>query len=359
LALDRRRPLWEMWFVDGLADDEAALIIKTHHALGDGIANVDLAMALIDLEPDPAPEPPAPRWTPRPPPSANRLLTDSVWEQWTRPARLTRSALRAMRNPRPALTSVANVLRAAKDFTVTSEPAPWNVPVSPHRRWVHADISFDTVRQVREHRSVTVNDVVLAACSGALRTFLLDHGSEVDERVLKAMVPVSLRGDDEHGDTLGNRVSLIVVDLPVDDADPLARLERVHEQCNELKGSGLVDGAEVIVRIADGIAPLAVPLTRLVTRRIPMNLVITNIPGPPMPLYIHGSLIRRVYPYVEVIDNEGLTIAVVSYEDRLYFGITSDRDVIADLGAIAENIEAEFLALAAAAADEHDGPRVR
>ena len=356
LALDRRRPLWEMWFVDGLADDEAALIIKTHHALGDGIANVDLAMALIDLEPDPELDPPAPEWTPKRTPSPNRLLADSVWEQWRRPARLTRSAMQALRDPGPAFESAANVVRAAKDFTTSSEPAPWNVPVSPHRRWVHADVEFDTVRQVRAHRAVTVNDVVLAACSGALRRFLEDHADAVDDRVLKAMVPVSLRGEDEHGDTLGNRVSLMVVDLPVDDPDPLSRLDKVHAQCRELKASGLVDGAEVIVRIADGITPLAVPLTKLVSKRIPMNLVVTNIPGPPMPLYVRGSQIRRVYPYVEVIDNEGLTIAVVSYEDRLYFGLTSDRDVLADLGSIAQSIEEEFLALGAAAvADAGDG----
>jgi diacylglycerol O-acyltransferase / wax synthase len=159
-------------------------------------------------------------------------------------------------------------------------------------------------------------------------------------------VPVSLRGDDEHGATLGNRVSLLVVELPVDEPDPLARLERIRARVEELKGSGLSDGAEMIVELADGIPTLAGPLTRLVTRRIPMNLVITNIPGPPVPLYLRGSRILRSYPYVEVVDNQGLTIAVVSYEDQLFFGITSDRDVIPDLGMIAEHIEKELLVLA-------------
>jgi diacylglycerol O-acyltransferase len=349
LPLDRRRPLWEMWLIDGLAGDEIGLVIKTHHALGDGIANVDLAMALVDLDPEPADEPAAPPWRPRRSPSPNRLLADSAWDQLTRPARLTRSALRAARDPRPAIDSIANVARAATNFLSKPEPAPWNVPVTPHRRWVHADIPLEVVRHVRRHHAVSINDVVLAACTGALREFLLDH-HETADRVLKAMVPVSLRTDDEHGNTLGNRVSLIVVDLPVNEPDPLARLRQVHDHTSELKGSGLVDGAEAIVRLADGITPvLAAPLTRLVSRQIPMNLVITNIPGPPVPLYLNGARILRTYPYVEVIDNEGLTIAVVSYEDQLFFGITSDRDVIPDLDLVAESIEKEFHALAAAA----------
>ena len=348
LALDRRRPLWEMWFVDGLAGDDIGLIIKTHHALGDGIANVDLAMALVDLEPDPTEDPPPERWRPRPAPTPRRLLTDSVWGQLMRPARLVRTTVGTVLNPRPVVEATADVVRTLVTFLDAPQPAPWNVAVSPHRRWVHADVGFDAVRRVREQHQVSINDVVLAACTGALRQFLIEHGSGIDGRVLKAMVPVSLRADDEHDDTLGNRISLIVVDLPVDEVDPLARLRRIHHSTSRLKGSGLVDGAEMILKIADGITPLAAPLTRLVSRRIPMNLVITNIPGPPVPLFLRGGRLRRAYPYVEVIDQEGLTIAVLSYDDQLFFGITSDRDVLPDLGDVAEGIEKEFLALAQA-----------
>jgi diacylglycerol O-acyltransferase len=223
----------------------------------------------------------------------------------------------------------------------------WNVPVSPHRRWVHASVPLKGVRTVRERHSVSINDVVLAACSGALRTFLLEHGdADIEHRVIKAMVPVSLRGQDQHGDTLGNLVSLIIIDLPVDERDPVERLHRVHAMTSELKGSGLVDGAHRILDIADFVTPLAGPLTRYVSRTIPMNLVITNIPGPPVPLYLRGARFLRVFPYVEVIDNEGLTIAVVSYDDQLHFGITADRDVMPDLSDVAASIEHEFKALA-------------
>lgn len=347
LPLDRARPLWEMWFVDGLADEHVGMILKVHHALGDGIANVDLALALVDLEPDPPADDPIEVWCPRPAPSPNELLVDAVRAQLARPARIARSMLDTMRDPRPAIDTATNVGRAVANFLAKPAPAPWNVPVSSHRRWVTASVPLEGVRTVRKRHGVSINDVVLAACSGALRTFLLGHGDDdLEHRVIKAMVPVSQRGHDQHGDTLGNLVSLIIVDLAVDEPDPVERLRRIHAMTSELKGSGLVDGAHRILDIADFVTPLAGPLTRYVSRTIPMNLVITNIPGPPVPLYLRGARFLRVFPYVEVIDNEGLTIAVVSYEDELHFGITADRDVMPDLGDVAAAIEHEFAVLA-------------
>ena len=253
---------------------------------------------------------------------------------------------RLLRDPRPAITKTTNAARTAANFLVQPEPAPWNQAVSPHRRWVHADVSLDLARAVKNQRSATLNDVVLAACAGALRDFLIEHGAGADGRTLKAMVPVSLRADHEHGETMGNLVSMIVVDLPVHEPDPVSRLEIIHGITSELKSSGLADGAQTIIELADSITPFATPLTRFVTRRIPMNLVITNIPGPPIPLFLLGARVLRTYPYVEVIDHEGLTIAVVSYEGQLFFGITSDRDVVPDLARIAQGIEHHFLVLA-------------
>ena len=348
LPLDRARPLWEMWFVDGLANDEIGLILKTHHSLGDGIANVDLALALVDLKRNVKPDKEPPAWQPRPAPSPRRLLSDSVADQMARPLRMVRSAPQMMRDPAPAIETVTNALRTVGNFRNKPEPTIWNQPVSPHRRWVHADVSMELAQQIKKQRNVTLNDVVLAACSGALRDFMLEHGESVTDRELKAMVPVSLRGEDEHGETLGNRVSLIVVDLPIDEPDPLNRLTAIHATTSELKDSGLADGAQTIIEFADGITPLAPMLTRVVTRSIPMNLVITNIPGPPMPLYLRGAKMLRAYPYVEVIDHEGLTIAVLSYENQLFFGLTSDRDVMPDLDSIAAGIEDHFHALGAA-----------
>ncbi|MEZ5247234.1 MAG: wax ester/triacylglycerol synthase family O-acyltransferase [Acidimicrobiales bacterium] len=348
LPLDRSRPLWELWMVDGMAGDDVAMIIKTHHAMGDGIANVDMALALVDLEPvsfDGDVEPID--WTPRPAPSSRRLLADSVVDQLARPLDIVRSAVGVVRNPEPFISAVGNVAKAVGVLATPPDATPWNQPVSAHRRWTHTDIPMSLVAEIRKRRDVTLNDIVLAACSGALREFLRDRDIDVDEpdRRLTAMVPVSRRGEDQHGDTLGNLISVVIIELPVAEPDPAARLETVHQRCVEAKGSGVVDGAEMMVSLADGIPALAPTLTKLLTRTIPMNLVITNIPGPPMPLYLGGARVLRTYPYVEVLDNEGLTIAVVSYDGQLFFGVTGDRDLLPDLDLVAGGIEKEFRVL--------------
>lgn len=349
IALDRARPLWEMWFVDGVADDRVGLIIKTHHALGDGIANVDLAMALVDLEPDPAPDDPAHPWEPRPATAPRDLLTESVIDQARRPLSIARAAADAVRDPRPLISTATSVVRTVRDFVVKPAPAPWNRDVGAQRRWVSASVPLETVRAIRGEHEATINDVVLAACSGALRRFLTERidAPESLPPSLTAMVPVSLRTDDEHGDTLGNRISLILVDLPITEPDPAVRLQRIHTQTRELKGSVMVDGAQTILELADTIPQLAPTVTRFVSRQIPMNLVVTNVPGPPIPLYLRGAPLVETYPYVEVLDNEGLTIAVVSYDDTLFFGITGDRDVMHDIADLATAIAAEFDELAA------------
>ncbi len=346
LPLDRRRPLWEMWFVDGLESGDVGLVIKTHHALGDGIANVDLALALVDLEPAPPADPDPPRWTPRPAPTGSDLWAEGVWDQLTSPLRVGRAAIGAARQPRAAIGATTNVVRTALSFSSRPPRAPWNQAVSPHRRWEHADIPFDVVKRIRRHTDATVNDIVLAACTGAIREFLTTGGHGVTDRVVKAMVPVSNRTAEEHGETLGNRISLIIVELPVDENDPLVRIERLRAQTSELKAdSGLMDGARRIMEMADAVPTLAGVLTRFVSRSIPMNLVITNVPGPPVPLYLHGARVLRTYPYVEVIDNEGLTMAVVSYDDHLFFGVTADRDVLPDLDQLASGVDREFHSL--------------
>ncbi len=349
-ALDRARPLWEIWVVDGLRDDRAALIIKTHHALGDGLANVDLGMALVDLSPDILEPAPTDGWQPGPSPSATRLLVESIGEQAVRPLELLRSGIGAVKAPAAAMDAVLNVGRTLWTMAAQPRPAPWNVAITQHRRWRLARVPLDEARRTSRLAGCTLNDVVVAGCTNALRRFLSEHGEGVDGRTLKAMVPVSTRRADEHGETLGNRVSMFVVDLPVYEGDPVRQLRNVHEQTSALKNSGLIDGAEAIIKIADGLTPVAAPLTRLVSQRIPMNLVITNIPGPPIPLWLCGAPLLEVFPYVEVVDNEGLTIAVLSYGGQLQFGVTSDRDVIPDLGLLGELLEKSFAELADAVA---------
>jgi WS/DGAT/MGAT family acyltransferase len=278
-------------------------------------------------------------WVPRPPPSAARLLADSVRDALGEPARLARSGLEAARDPQRALTAVGDTVRTVVGFTDRPAPAPWNRVVTPHRRWARATVPLPDAQSVRGERGATINDVVLSACTIALRGYLADHGGAERTTPLKAMVPVSRRADDEHGETMGNKVSLIVVDLPVDEEDPAVGLARIHDQTSELKGSGLAEGAEHIVDLAAHVPVLAAPMARLLSRSIPMNLVITNIPGPPTTLFVGGGRVLEAYPYVEVIDGEGLTIAVVSYGDALHFGLTADRDVMPDLQLLADGIE--------------------
>ena len=351
LPLDRARPLWEIWLVDGLADGRVAQIIKTHHAMGDGIANVDLVLALVDTEPDAAPDPPAPDWVPAPPPTDAQLLREALLDQLGRPAALVRNATSAVRDPRRFAGMVGDAVSTAVLFQNRPRPAPWNVAVTPHRRWVSARVPMDQVRRIREGAGggATLNDVVLAACTGALRDYLAGRGEDVDgERTLKAMVPVSRRSDHQRGATLGNQVSLIVVDLPVHQPDPVARLAAIHAQTDELKGSGMADGAETIVGMAGALPVIAPELARVVTRAIPMNLVVTNVPGPPFTMWMYGARVLEAYPYVEVIDGEGLTIAVLSYEGVLHFGITADRDVMPDLAELARGIVHHAAALESA-----------
>ncbi|MGI9578379.1 MAG: wax ester/triacylglycerol synthase family O-acyltransferase [Microthrixaceae bacterium] len=345
LPLDRSRPLWELWFVDGLADDNVAQVMKVHHCVGDGIANVDMAMALVDLEPHPEIGTCPQLWVPNPPPSDTQLLIEGLAEQLSRPVALARNATSAIRDPQRFLSMLRDVASTAVLFSDSPKPAPWNTSVSAHRRWVSATASMEQVSRIRRSASVdaTLNDVVLAACTSALRGFMADRGEDVgDDRSLKAMVPVSRRGDEAEGGKTGNQVSLIVVDLPVSEFDPLRILEDLHGQTAELKDSGMADGAETIVGIA-GAAPMLAPtLAKVVSRQIPMNLVITNVPGPPVPLWAYGARVLEAYPYVEVIDGEGLTIAVLSYEGTLHFGLTGDREQMHDLPKLADGIARAF-----------------
>jgi len=352
LPLDRSRPLWEIWVVDGLEDGAVAQIIKVHHAMGDGIANVDLVLALVDTEADPPPDPPAPPWRPRRPPSDRELLAEALLEQLARPVVLARNATAVARHPSRYLRIAGDMASTALQFGERARPAPWNTAVTAHRRWTDAVVPMDTVARIRAATDMgaTLNDVVLAMCTGALRDYLVDRGHPVNAgRVLKAMVPVSRRAGHEHGDTLGNKVSLIMVDLPVHDEEPLGRLAGIRSQTRRLKDSGMADGAEAFVGLAGELPLLAPELSRMVARQIPMNLVVTNVPGPPVPLWMYGSRVLEAYPYVEVIDREGLTIAVLSYEGVLHFGLTADRDVMPDLAELAARIEAHADVLEVAA----------
>ncbi len=348
--LDRRRPLWEIWFVEGVDDDRVALIQKTHHALIDGISGIDVATVLLDLEPDVADVDPEP-WSPAPPPDASTLLVDSLVERAVEPAELVRSARAAVRGPQSAVERVGQVARTMVDLAQRAPRAPWNVPVTPHRRFEPARVPLDRAKAIRRAAAergadlagTTLNDVVLAACAGAMRTYLVERGDVVAEGlVYRAMVPVSVRDASEQM-ALGNRVSMMTADLPVGDPDPVERLRFVHAHVASRKEMGEAVGADTIME-ASGFAPPTILglASRLAVRAMPLNTVITNIPGPQVPLYCMGARMLEAFPYVCVVDGIAMIIAVISYDGHLAFGLSGDRSAVSDLHVLAEAVEDAF-----------------
>ncbi len=351
--LDRRRPLWELWFVDGVDGDRVALIQKTHHALVDGVSGIDVATVLLDLEPDTA-DVEAPPWTPEPPPEASALLVDSLVERASEPAEVLRSARAALRVPKDVAERAGQVARTVLDLAHPAPSAPWNVPVTPHRRFEPARVELERAKVLRRAASdrghdlegTTLNDVVLTACAGAMRRYLLDRGDDVpDGLVYRAMVPVSVRDVSEQM-ALGNRVSMMTADLPVGDPDPVERLRFVHAHMASRKEMGEALGADTIMGVTGYAPPTLLALgARLAVRTMPMNTVITNIPGPQVPLYCLGARMLEAFPYVCVVDGMAMIIAVISYDGMLAFGLSGDRSAMADLDALAAAVPAAFTEL--------------
>jgi WS/DGAT/MGAT family acyltransferase len=337
--LDRRRPLWEAWFVENVEGDRVAFILKTHHAMVDGIAGVDLASVLLDAERTPVPVTPLP-WQPSPPPNRVKLLVDSVVERATQPAEALRSVRAALRGPKRVLDRAIGTVRAVEEMGRVVSRLPFNVAVGPQRRVDLVRVSLDDAKRVRRAFGVTVNDVVLAAVAGGVRRYLLERGEHVDDLSVRVMVPVSMRAEDHDARDLGNRVSAVFAALPVDEADPVRRLERVRDEMAHLKTSGEVAGTDALLSLTGWFPPTIFALaSRLVRLQRFVNLVVTNVPGPQVPMYAFGARLLEAFPYVGVIDNMAVTVGVLSYDGQLGFALTADGDAVPDVGVLAEGIE--------------------
>ncbi len=353
-ALDRSRPLWELWLVEGLSDDRFAVLSKTHHALVDGISGVDIATVLFDSSPEPMPvAPPDHEWIPRPLPSRAQLLADALLERATVPAEITRGVRATFRGPRHVVErlgqAVGGVGAMARAGLQMAPSSPFNVKIGPHRRftWVRADLQeFKTVKNAL---GGTVNDVVLASVAGALGRYLQLHGEPTDGVVLKAMVPVSIRADVERG-ALGNRVAAMWAPLPVGVDDPVQRLLTISEAMDGIKESGQAVGAQVLTELT-GFAPptIMAQAARLQARQRLFNVVVTNVPGPQFPLYLLGRQLEAMYPMVPLAENQALGIAIMSYNGQLNFGLNADYDALTDLEALADELRAAIEELVAAA----------
>jgi WS/DGAT/MGAT family acyltransferase len=364
-ALDRSRPLWEIWLVEGLSDDRFAMLSKTHHALVDGVSGVDIFTVLFDTSPDPMPvAPPDHEWVPRPVPTGAQLLADALLERTTVPAEIVRGVRATLRGPRHvaarfgrALGGVSAVARAGLQ---AAPPSPLNVRIGPHRRftWVRGDLQ--EFKAIKNALGGTVNDVVLAVVTGALGRYLRMRGEATDELVLRAMVPISVRADIERG-ALGNRVAAMWAPLPIGVTDPVQRLLTISRDMDGIKDSGQAVGAQVLTELS-GFAPptIMAQAARLQARQRLFNLVVTNVPGPQFPLYMLGRELDAMFPMVPLAENQALGIAIMSYNGQLNFGLNADYDAMPDLEALADELHASIEELAAAAgAAPADGDRRR
>ncbi len=353
-ALDRRRPLWELWLVEGLEDDRFAILSKTHHALVDGISGVDIATILFDTSPDPLPvAPPEQEWVARPLPSSAQLLADALLERTTVPAEIVRGARATLRGPRRVAGRIGGALAGVGAMAWTglrtAPPSPFNVRIGPHRRftWVRGDLA--QFKAIKNSLGGTVNDVVLATVTGALGRYMRLHGHDTEDVVLKAMVPVSVRADVERG-ALGNRVAAMWAPLPVGILDPVERLLEISHAMEALKDSDQAVGAQLLTGLS-GFAPptILAQASRLQAHQRLFNLVVTNVPGPQIPLFMLGRELEALFPMVPLTENTALGIAIMSYNGQLNFGLLADYDGLPDVEALAEEIRLSIEELASAA----------
>jgi WS/DGAT/MGAT family acyltransferase len=353
--LDRAKPLWEMWMVEGLDEGRWALVSKVHHAMVDGIASTDLLTVLFDRERDPGPVGEADHWAPGPPPGSARLLADAVVERARNPFAAAGQLGGALRTPREFAGQLRDTSRGLVGFAGVARPSAssLNGPLSPHRRWTWARGRLSDVQQIRRALGGTVNDVVLAAITGGFRDLLSSRGESVD-RVLRTLVPVSVRRSGERG-TYNNRVSAIFAELPVSISDPAARLESIRVQMTGLKDSKQAVAGEVLTSLSGFAPPMLLALGARLASKLPqrnLNTGTTNVPGPQFPLYLAGRRMLESFPYIPLFAQVRLAVAIFSYDGALSFGVSGDYDTAPDIEVLAKGIEralAELVALAPAA----------
>jgi diacylglycerol O-acyltransferase / wax synthase len=352
--LDRDKPLWEIWLVEGLEGDRFALLSKVHHSLVDGVSGADLMTVLFDVTRDPAPPAaPAQKWQPRPLPSDSQLLAEALLERATEPGEIARSVRHALRGPREfargAFEAVGGMTALARGTLRPAPATPYNGSIGPHRRFTWVRVRLNDVKAIKNSLGGTVNDVVLATVTGALRRHLLARGVSTQDLTLRAMVPVSVRSDLEQG-ALGNRVAAMMAPLPVWCENPAVRLDVVQDSMRSLKSSGQAVGAEMLTRIG-GFAPptILAQATRIGARQRAFNLVVTNVPGPQFPLYIQGHEMLDVFPMVPLAMNQRLGLALMSYNGAINFGLIGDFDSMPDLEDVAHHLAAALEELAEAA----------
>ncbi len=366
--LDRSKPLWELVLVEGFDDQRFAIVYKTHHALADGFSAVDIGTLLFDIEPRSEPVRDEEPWEPHEEPSSTALIFRAGAGIWATAGRLVRWLVNAIRRPRRAakraVDGIVGLWEVTWNLVKPAPKVPLNVEIGPARSFSWAGFPLDDVKLIKNALGVTVNDVILSATAGALRRWLQDREVPIEEGMeLKALVPVSIRTQNEQGE-LGNRLTAMRGPLPVGVSDPVERLGVVHREMEALKSSKQPLGAEAIWGLNDWFRDFAPPLLLAPTAKINFstrlfNLLVTNFPGPQIPLYVLGRELTGVYPVGFLARRHALGIAIISYNGRIGFGILADRASMPDVERLSGYLDGaveELLAAAriASSGKEHD-----
>jgi len=359
--LDRSKPLWEVWLVQGLEDGRFALISKTHHSLVDGIAGVDISTVLFDLSPVPEhPEVDADGRAPKAEPSQAKLVGEGLKGLIRTPAELAGRAAGALQRPGRALSDLREAAEGIGEVVWAGlNPAPevpLNVPIGTHRRIWWLQRQLEEFKEIKDALGGTVNDVVLAVVAGGLGSWLERRGVRREGLELRALVPVSIRAEDEHG-ALGNQIAAMRGPLPVYVREPVERVRLVTRAMRGLKESKQALGAEVI----SGLERFAPPTLLAMASRVNFstrlfNLIVTNVPGPQFPLYLLGREMQELVPIAFLPENQALAIAVMSYNGKMEFGLLADYDAMPDLEEFAGLLEESLHELLEGAREEAPAP---
>ena len=353
--LNRTRPLWEVWTVEGLEDGQFALVCKVHHCMVDGVGGLSLLQAMLSTSPVEPSGPPEP-WTPRAEPSESDLLQIAMQRRQNliRSAGETlRSALQDPQQTSKALkASASEILAFARGGLKLPSTGSFNQPIGPNRKieWLSLDLA--RVKAIHASLDGTVNDVVLATLSGGFRRFLHGRGHLDDRPTLRTVIPVNVRAEGP-AQSMGNQASCWMLDLPLQPDDPKEMLRRIRTQTLMHKSSRSARGGELLSEAAEWAnAGIMHQVVRTLSNLQPYNLVITNVPGPPFPLFLAGAPLIAAHPHLPLFEGQGIGVAIFRYLDQLQIGLTGDRDQVPDLQDLTKSIHASFAALEAAAGTE-------
>ncbi len=356
--LDRSKPLWEIWVIDGLESDRWAMAVKSHHCMVDGVSGTELLSVIMDISPEANP-PEKVAWSPQPSPSSLWLAVEALVDMAKSPYEQFRAVRAALRVPRRAATQLLGVARGLTSMIVLARPTPpssLNGPIGPHRRWAWATATVADIKAVRRKHGGSFNDVVLACITAGFRELLLSRGESAD-RIVRTMVPVSVRARNDRGVAVGdgqlsNKVSAMFAELPVHEKDPVKRLKTISEQMAHLKESEEAVAGEALTSLSGFAPPLLLALGgRLATKGSQRNIntVTTNVPGPQISLYVLGRKMLEAYPFVPLGAQMRVTVAIFSYNGHVNFGVTGDYDAAPDIDVVCRGIEKSVADLLAAA----------